>query len=80
MGFLSYLADPSAQSIGQIGSPYFHTSAGIPSAPGAFPSFSPLIALTISSIVGFSFRAVFTLPISEGKKGVCRQQHVGFLY
>ena len=41
--------------------PYFHTSAGIPSPPGDFPSFSPLITLAISSIVGFSSRAVLTL-------------------
>ena len=41
--------------------PYFHTSAGIPSPPGALLSFTPLIALTISSIVDFPSRAVWTL-------------------
>ena len=45
----------------KLAPPYFHTSAGIPSPPGAFPSFSLLIALTISSIVGYSARAVLTL-------------------
>ena len=61
MAFLPYVDDPSVQFVDKLAPPYFHTSAGIPSPPGTFQSFSPLIALTISSIVGFSSRAVLTL-------------------
>ena len=63
MTFLPYFDDPSMQSVEQIGAPDFHASAGIPSQPGTSQYFSPLIALTISPIVGFSSRAVLTLRL-----------------
>ena len=60
----------------KLAPPYFHTSAGIPSPPGAFPSLSPLIALTISSIVGFSSRAVLTLRLCfPAPRVLCPQEH-----
>ena len=42
-----------------------------------FPSFSPLIALTISSIVGFSSRAVLTLRFCmfSSTSGSMSQEH-----
>ena len=44
--------------------PYFHSSACMPSPPGTFPVFSPLITLTISSLVGFSSRTILTMRCS----------------
>ena len=45
----------------KLAPPYFHTSAGITSPLGAFPSLSLFSALTTLSIDGFSSRAVLTL-------------------
>ena len=42
----------------RLSPPCFHTSAGIPSPPGALPSFRQAIALAISSMVGVSPRLV----------------------
>ena len=39
----------------------FHTSAGIPSPPGALPSFRPAIALANSAKVGMSSRLVLVM-------------------
>ena len=61
MAFLPYLGISWCNLSDRLDPPYFHSSAEIWSPPGAFPSFSTLIALTISSIVGFSSRIVLTL-------------------
>ena len=47
--------------LNRLSPPCFHTSAGIPSPPGALPSFRPVIALAISSIVGISSRFVLVM-------------------
>ena len=47
--------------LNRLSPPCFHTSAGIPSPPGALPSFRLAIALAISSIVGISSRLVLVM-------------------
>ena len=41
--------------------PWFHTSARIPSPPGALPSFKPAIALATSYVVGISSRLILVM-------------------
>ena len=45
MAIFPYVHDSSVV-LDKLAPPYFHISAGITSPPGAFSSFSPLIALT----------------------------------
>ena len=47
--------------LNRLSPPCFHTSAGIPSPPGALPSFRQAIALAISSMVGISSRLVLVM-------------------
>ena len=61
--------EPSSQALvinwcsllDRLSPPCFHTSAGIPSPPGALPSFRPAIALAISSMFGISSRHVLVM-------------------
>jgi len=47
--------------LNRLSPPCFHTSAGIPSPPGALPSLRLSIVLTISSTVGISSRLVLIM-------------------
>ena len=47
--------------LSKLSPPCFHTSAWIPSPPGALPSFRPAIALAISAMVGISSRLVLVM-------------------
>ena len=47
--------------LNRLSPPCFHTSAGIPTPPGALPSFRQVIALAISAMVGISSRLVLVM-------------------
>ena len=77
MTFLPYFDDTSVQSVGQIGPNLFKYFGWNSVFTGCFTSFSPLIALTSSSIVDFAFRAVLTLRfyMFPARRAICPPEH-----